>query len=279
MRRVVLLCVLIMCLTALPLWSATQSAVRRTVAVLPFEGEKEYKQSDLDSLTELFLTHLIKTEAYIVLERAMIDKVLQEQAFALSDFTADTDAVKIGELLSAESVLVGNLGMVGTKHVLTVRVIDVTTGVTDRAQTIEGKTIGQLSSQLERLARSIAENIDVSKILDRRNRWSIDTDATLVVMGGQFYAGGASVGVRLQATNRISTALYGGALIKGDGSPYVQGGLKVTVYPTNNLGVTAMIGLFPGLGVSYRDIEVTFSPMWLYGYNGFAATLGYSFGL
>lgn len=278
MRRMLLLLLLVSCLP-LSLWSAKKAENSNTLAVLPFEGEKEFKKSELETLSELFLTYMIRTEVFTITERSRIDAILQEQAFSLSDFTQDTDLVKIGELLAAQSVVVGRLNRVGDQLNLTVRRIDVSTGVSDRAQSIQGPTIERISAQLDRLARSIAENVDVSRIIDRRNKWSIDTDATLVVMKSQFYAAGASVGVRMQVNNRISASVVGGAMMKAKGGLYPQGGVKLTVYPTNNLGITLQIGLFPGIGASYKDIEVTFAPMWLFGYDGFAASLGYSFGL
>lgn len=278
MKRILILLVLII-LMLVPLWSKNDDLQRSTLAVLPFEGDQEFDRSELDSLGELFLTHLIRTETFTIVERAKIDALLEEQAFALSDFTEDSDAVKIGELLAAQSVVIGRLNKVGNRISLTVRVVDVSTGVSDRAQTIEGTSVERLSSQLERLARSIAENIDISRIIDRRSRWSIDADATVVMMSGRFYAAGASVGIRMQVTNRISNALYGGLLVKQGGGIYTNGGVRVTAYPTNNLGVTLQLGLFPGVGASFQEVSVTFSPMWLFGYNGFAASLGYSFGL
>ena len=278
MKRI-LIALLLIVMTVGTLFAAKDKGEPIALALLPFEGDKEFRQSNLEAIGDLFLTYMIRTEAFVIVERSKIDEIIEEQAFALSDFTQDSEVIKIGELLAAQSVLIGRLNRVGGKISLTVRVVDVSTGVSLRAQTIEATSLEKLAVQLERLARSIAENIDVSRIIDRRSRWSIDVDATVVVMGGEFYAAGPSVGVRLQTSNRLASTLYGGALMKGSGDIYFQGGVKFTAYPTNNLGITLQIGLFPGLGVSYKDTSVTFAPMWLYGYNGFAATLGYSFGL
>lgn len=278
MKRICISVVLIV-ITVTLLYSANEKGDPISLAVLPFEGDTEFKQSDLEAMGDLFLTYMIRTKAFVIVERSKIDEIIQEQAFALSDFTEDSEVIKIGELLAAQSVLIGRLNRVGGKISLTVRVVDVSTGISVQAQTIEASSLEKLSVQLERLARSLAENIDVSRIIDRRSRWSIDVDATVVVMGGEFYAAGPSVGVRLQSTNRLAVSVYGGVLMKGGWGTYFQGGVKCTAYPTNNLGITLQIGLFPGLGVSYKDTSVVVAPMWLFGYNGFAASLGYSFGL
>ena len=79
-----------------------------TVAVLPFESSElpvEKRRYYTDRITDL----LVKSRRYRVIERSFVDRILNEQKLQASGLTETELASKIGQLLSAQFVLVGTL--------------------------------------------------------------------------------------------------------------------------------------------------------------------------
>lgn len=100
-------------------------------------------------VSDFLRNSLFRTNEYIVLERANIDKVLKEQAFQLSGCTTTECAVEVGKLLNVKQVIVGSVGKIGDKYYLGVRVVDVETGEVV-------KTAEELCSTETQLANSCA---------------------------------------------------------------------------------------------------------------------------
>ncbi len=86
---------------------------------------------------------LIKTGKFLVLSYTDMAEILEAQAFSLSGCTDESCAIEIGELLAADNIVVGDLSSVGDGMVLSVRLVNVTTGQTVGAEVV---TIGGLSS-------------------------------------------------------------------------------------------------------------------------------------
>jgi len=104
-----------------------------TVAVMPFQAPTELIGT---SVSDLFLTELLRTGRYQVVERSQLSKVLQEAEVALSGLS-DSRAIEIGKMLGAEGVIVGTVDEYGTMPRkgqtypvvgLSVRLIDTRTG-------------------------------------------------------------------------------------------------------------------------------------------------------
>ena len=79
-------------------------------------------------------TALIKTGKYAVLSYTDIEDILEAQAFSLSGCTDESCAIEIGKLLAADNIVVGEISLVGEAHVLSVRLVNVTSGRTLSAE-------------------------------------------------------------------------------------------------------------------------------------------------
>lgn len=90
--------------------------------------------SEARTLTERLRIELQNTRKFTVVERKHIDKIIKEQGFQLSGVTSSEYAVKVGELLGVEKVVVGNIGIFynGSRKTYSInaRLISVTTGNT-----------------------------------------------------------------------------------------------------------------------------------------------------
>ena len=115
---------------------------------------------DIDKAAEIsniLRAAVIKTQAFHVVERQKLKAILDEQKMQMSGLTAGSDdLMKIGELLSAQQVLLGTVGRLYGKIIITTRLVDVESGEVLFANTIYSDE-EDLVYYLEELAREIAE--------------------------------------------------------------------------------------------------------------------------
>lgn len=59
-----------------------------------------------------------------------MEEILEAQAFSLSGCTDESCAIEIGELLAADNIVVGDLSKVGKNMILSIGLVNVTSGHT-----------------------------------------------------------------------------------------------------------------------------------------------------
>lgn len=80
-------------------------------------------------VSEQLRSELMKGGRVRLIERSQMDEILKEQGFQKSGCVTDACAVEVGQLLSVNHIIVGSVGSAGNYTVLTVRLLDVSTGV------------------------------------------------------------------------------------------------------------------------------------------------------
>ncbi len=88
-----------------------QSAAIRKVAILPFKAPTELIGA---SLSDLFVTEILRTRRYTLVERGQIAKVLSESELSLSGMTS-SKAVEIGSMVGADGVVIGTVDQYETR--------------------------------------------------------------------------------------------------------------------------------------------------------------------
>jgi TolB-like protein len=251
------------------------ATLRPTLAILPFEANGGVSQTDTDAIYELLTTKVILSAKFRVVERSMINKLMEEQGFSLSDFVDNKDVVRIGEMLSTEWVIIGSISKIGSKFSMVIRLVNINTGINEKAGAITQSSIEGISNELDKLISQITSMTTMgNQIL---NIWGLEILGNAVWMRNSFYAAGASIGILRRDSMRTETGIWAGCLMKPDRRMYLQGGFKMIFHPTENIGLTINIGLFPSAGVYFKNIYIDASPLWLFGYEGFDATVGYVF--
>jgi curli biogenesis system outer membrane secretion channel CsgG len=113
----------IVCALLPVLLAATGSAQqKKRVAVINFEYSAVQSQlsaifgTNLDvgkGVADLLVEKLVKGDAFSVIERKAIDKVLSEQNFSNSDRADASSAAKIGRLLGVDAIIIGSITQFG----------------------------------------------------------------------------------------------------------------------------------------------------------------------
>ncbi len=103
-----------------------------------------------DAIRELISSTVVNSKRYTVLERAMLEKILQEQAFSNSNMVNDKDAVAIGKLAGAEKVLVSVLSSSSGKLLLfTVKLLNLETSDVEYQQLCYANNMEDLFGKIE----------------------------------------------------------------------------------------------------------------------------------
>lgn len=124
----------------LALLAAPAEAQPRRVAVLDFANTT--KDASVDWLgpaaAETITTKLNAIRALQLVERLQVYKVLDEQKLALSDLVDPSQAVKLGQLLGAQQVVLGSHAVFGGTVRFAARFVDVTTGAIVATSQVNG---------------------------------------------------------------------------------------------------------------------------------------------
>ncbi len=98
---------------------------KKRVAVFVFEDKTEHRyhwwngQSVGDGMSDMLTTTLVKSGRYTVIERAQMDKLLQEQGLAMSGAVSPQTAAQAGKILGVELAIMGAVTEFGYKKIST----------------------------------------------------------------------------------------------------------------------------------------------------------------
>ncbi len=188
--------ILLLCLTAL--------FGQTPIAVIDFQANG-ISNTEINALTDRLRNELVKIGDYRVIEREMMNDILQEQGFQQTGCTTTECLVEMGELIGVAQIIGGSISKIGAIHTVSARIIDVTTGevlwVTDY-DLVGG--VGQLlTSGMKNVAHQLTRKIVADKVpeivigetsfnplKDRMlysSRWDVTTGINIPESGGIIY--------------------------------------------------------------------------------------------
>ena len=112
--------------SALPL-AGQEAAAKPVVAVLPFQAV-EASVAVARSAAAFVESALVKTGVLTVVSQAERDRILQAQEAALADCAEEDCAIRIGKLLAAGQIVVGEVVGLGRRLIVNAKIIDINTG-------------------------------------------------------------------------------------------------------------------------------------------------------
>jgi TolB-like protein len=149
-----------------------ETAFCTRVAVIDFESIGDDPNIGR-GVTEIVRTELIKTGNYEVVERALLNKIIEEQRFQLSDLVDPSKAVELGKLLGADLILTGSVVKIGTSYTINARFIDVKTGMAKRAEAIRGNEINELTYMSGQLIGILEQEVKPAPVVPPEKRPSV----------------------------------------------------------------------------------------------------------
>lgn len=169
---------LLILLTALSVSCVWAESVQiPTVAVLPFEARTRSGEQNADgkSIAELIGISLLETGSVELVERAELDKALDELQLSAVGLTEKESQLKLGKFVGARILITGSMFQSGDKHYLVAKIIGTETS---RVMGCSVSGPGDFAGMTGELAPKIAAILEKQseKLLPRPE--SVDTAAT-----------------------------------------------------------------------------------------------------
>jgi len=111
---------------------ATVLADKNRIAVMDLRADGISKNKAL-RISELIRTEIVNTGVYTVIERNQMDMVFKEQGIQQTGVINDAYAIKMGELLSAQKILIGTVMQLGDAIIISGRIVDIEKGIAEFA--------------------------------------------------------------------------------------------------------------------------------------------------
>jgi TolB-like protein len=134
-------------------WAASKTRV----AVIDFEQKafQEFQGKQIGEIVaEWLITSLSNTGRFEVVERAQLQKVLQEQQLGVSGMINQETAAKMGELLGVKVIVSGSVIQIGNTYDVNARLISVQDGSIIKAERIRGVGLDGVERMMDSLAET-----------------------------------------------------------------------------------------------------------------------------
>jgi len=140
--------------------SDTSKGGKIRLAILPFSSKGGVDNAAIEVMFENFTIAMVGAGVYSIVERGQLDKALSELKFQRGDVFDDSSAAQLGKMAGAQVVILGSVNYALDTYYLSVRGIDVTTGVIVLGKQEQTKNKNELVWIAEKLAKFISFNYD-----------------------------------------------------------------------------------------------------------------------
>ncbi len=158
-KRIIALITGVMLLVAVP-FAAEADFKKTKVAVLDFALQGDgYETNDMGSIVaEWFITALVKEGRFDVVERAMLNKIINEQKMGLSGIVDESSATQLGKILGVKIIISGSVMKLQDVLEVNARIIDVETASIIAAENVKSTASTSLQSLIVRMSDKIIKN-------------------------------------------------------------------------------------------------------------------------
>ncbi|MBU1567384.1 MAG: hypothetical protein KJ630_17390 [Proteobacteria bacterium] len=163
------------------LTSAQADFQRTKIAVLDFEliGGKLETTGMGAILSEWFITSIVKSGRFDVVERAMLQKIISEQKLSSTGIIDENSATALGKILGVKVVITGSVLNLRDTIEINSRVISVESGSIIAAENIRGGPESDLHNLVDQLTTKIMRNFPLTGYVVKKNPTSVIIDLGL----------------------------------------------------------------------------------------------------
>ena len=180
--------------------SGGQKSDKITVAVLDF-APRGISSLEAQTLTDRFATEINKTGAAILVDRNVVNEVMQEQGYSEAECSSEECAAEVGAMLGVQYMISGALGKLGETYTIDAKMFEVATGAAEKTinTTYSGQVDG-LITEIEILAWEMMGLKPPNSLVRKRKGGAVAAGprqksrlgalvrSTLVPGWGQFYS-------------------------------------------------------------------------------------------
>ena len=127
-----------------------EMAEKPIITILDFQLSNVSKEEGT-VIVDFLMSYIVETQDFRVIDRKERAAILEEIEFSVSDCTDEDCQIHIGQLLSANQIIVGSFGRVEDRCILNIKLLDVQTGETIRTKSEKYKSMNTLIDDSKRL--------------------------------------------------------------------------------------------------------------------------------
>ncbi|TGL58175.1 hypothetical protein EHQ58_12405 [Leptospira ognonensis] len=141
-------------------WEADVGSKPR-LALLNFQAGNGVTASELETVTEIIITNLVKTNLFEVVDQQTILKTKQEQNKYNEDCRKEIKdcTIQLGELINANRILTGKITKINSKYFINGYIVDPTQNRIDFAESEIAENLSLLTQASEIFAKKIAGGV------------------------------------------------------------------------------------------------------------------------
>ena len=175
------------------------------IAVLDFQNLTQ--QEDLyfleRAIPEILITDLLQSDKLTIVERAHLDKILDEMELSLSGMIDEEQVVEVGKMSGANSILVGSIIRAGDVFRIDARLTDVASSEIILAETCNWLSEDEIIAAIDLLAEQIIFKLSGEKISfeETNNEEHYTSETTLAMetqLDNEYWLSGSDKNVNLQ---------------------------------------------------------------------------------
>lgn len=141
-----------------------QNDKKLKIAVLPFQFKAMAGWQDTvvgqagNIVCDMLTTSMVQTNCFMVVERQQLEKVMTEQDFEMGEAIEQSTAVKVGELIGVDAIIVGVLTQLGSQTEIDGRLVNIQSGQIISAANVNYSSQEQLRTAVNSLTVSITQS-------------------------------------------------------------------------------------------------------------------------
>ncbi|MCX7021967.1 MAG: PEGA domain-containing protein [bacterium] len=141
------------------LWLYTYSSLANSLPTIAIVDMEPVGCEDAIAIAvgEILRTEIINTYAFQVVERGQLNKLLEEHSLQLSGLIDDATIAKAGAIIGVEYIGVGSISKIGNTYTLSLRVINVSTGLAILGKTVTVTNLDELASKCKDIAWDLTD--------------------------------------------------------------------------------------------------------------------------
>lgn len=234
------------------IWSQNSSQIK--IGIVEFE---EKNQTGLENagriVAEWVLTELQNTGEYKIVERLMLQQVLEEQALMLSGIIDDSQVVEIGKIYGIDAIVTGSVMRIGSEINITARIINVQTAEVLKTASGTAEVLGNLERESKIIANNLAdisrEEFQVREAIAGKKATRLDLGAGVTRCYDSEGYGNLSVDILLRYQAEKFSLWIEGTPVPGIQSVELGGNYNLTHY----LGIGTVLGVLFDNEIDYVE--------------------------
>jgi hypothetical protein len=114
---------------------------------------------EASTISDLLRTEIINSGLFVVIERSQLDEVMNEQGLQMTGLIDSEDAAEVGMIMAIDKILLGEAGLIGSKLVVSIRIVDVEKGISEFSASVEASSLSQANQAVKKLTSKLINEI------------------------------------------------------------------------------------------------------------------------